>query len=519
MAIDKPHDVETAPEEIDPQAELQAVMGEVSEDFDPSNIEIENFVIDGQVDMETAERYKDVIPASDLEVLNQLKPGIIFDLFVDITGDGQFQINFGGNQDADAHIGLSQIMRGYSQKYEGGARRLEAVREIYINEGEEVHTATRVGLAGNFYEGTESTGSYQEVHSGYVIEITQENEQAAAQVEAVTAEAEEAITRLARKPSIMEGTRGEESITVARFRWDEGDQEYKIRKKPRKKDLLKYVYIEARLQDVDPNLAIAIVDAASLDDTRHFENDFQWTLRAIKESEIYYKATSAVGPKDDNGRYTPEFIAYLISSGQELFAGLNTREFEKTYGKLIGEKFELPAPSSNVPLHPESVRNLEDPQRHELMTDIVSYEGVRLSSDYGKRTDPVTGKLNADHRGIDIAAPTGAPIRASEEGTVINAEFQGGANGGGWFVRIQHPSGYITQYLHADKILDGIVPGATVTKGQEIAKVGSTGKSTGAHLHFEVFSLKNPSKGASRRSNRNYVNPWDYLDQANQAVA
>ena len=93
--------------------------------------------------------------------------------------------------------------------------------------------------------------------------------------------------------------------------------------------------------------------------------------------------------------------------------------------------------------------------------------------------------------GVDIGAPNGTPIYASAAGTVVVALFNGGYNGGyGNYVVIQHPNGTQTLYAHMSKVLTS--PGASVAKGATIGLVGSTGRSTGNHVHFEVRGAANP---------------------------
>ena len=99
------------------------------------------------------------------------------------------------------------------------------------------------------------------------------------------------------------------------------------------------------------------------------------------------------------------------------------------------------------------------------------------------------GPHGPGNRGVDLAAPTGTRILASAEGTVLLARY--GYNGGyGNMVTIQHPNGTKTLYAHMSKI--ATQTGAKVAQGEQIGSVGSTGRSTGPHLHFEVFSAKNP---------------------------
>ena len=108
--------------------------------------------------------------------------------------------------------------------------------------------------------------------------------------------------------------------------------------------------------------------------------------------------------------------------------------------------------------------------------------GARLSSPFGMRKHPIDG-FNKMHRGTDFAAPTGTPIMASGSGTIKKAGWCGG---GGNCVVIRHNSTYETIYAHMSKFAKGIKKGVRVVQGQTIGYVGSTGKSTGPHLHYEV---------------------------------
>ena len=109
--------------------------------------------------------------------------------------------------------------------------------------------------------------------------------------------------------------------------------------------------------------------------------------------------------------------------------------------------------------------------------------GARLSSSYGMRKHPILG-YNKMHRGTDFAAPSGTPIMASGAGKVIRARWCGG---GGNCVKIKHNSTYQTVYAHLKSFARGIKEGRRVKQGQIIGYVGSTGMSTGPHLHYEVI--------------------------------
>ncbi len=133
--------------------------------------------------------------------------------------------------------------------------------------------------------------------------------------------------------------------------------------------------------------------------------------------------------------------------------------------------------------------------------------GARLSSPFGMRKHPIDG-FNKMHKGTDFAAPMGTPIMASGDGVIKKAGWCGG---GGNCVKIRHNSTYQTIYAHMSKFARGIKPGVRVKQGQTIGYVGSTGKSTGPHLHYEVIvngkkvnsqKLKLPSGKVLKGKNR-----------------
>ena len=109
--------------------------------------------------------------------------------------------------------------------------------------------------------------------------------------------------------------------------------------------------------------------------------------------------------------------------------------------------------------------------------------GARLSSSYGMRKHPISG-FNKMHKGVDFAAPTGTPIFAAGNGVV---EYAGRNGGYGKYIRIRHDSTYKTAYAHLNAYKKGIYDGARVKQGDVIGYVGSTGKSTGPHLHYEII--------------------------------
>jgi murein DD-endopeptidase MepM/ murein hydrolase activator NlpD len=110
-------------------------------------------------------------------------------------------------------------------------------------------------------------------------------------------------------------------------------------------------------------------------------------------------------------------------------------------------------------------------------------DGARLSSGFGMRRHPVLG-YTAMHRGLDFAAPTGTPVYAAGDGTVEDMGVRGAY---GNYVRIRHGRDTATAYAHLSRFASGLRHGQKVRQGQVIGQVGSTGRSTGPHLHFEIL--------------------------------
>jgi len=130
-------------------------------------------------------------------------------------------------------------------------------------------------------------------------------------------------------------------------------------------------------------------------------------------------------------------------------------------------------------------------------------DGARLSSRFGMRRHPVLG-YNRMHQGVDFAAPTGTPIYAAGDGKVAVAKSNGGY---GRYIQIRHTGEYSTAYAHLSRFAKSIAPGRRVQQGQVIGYVGTSGRSTGPHLHYEV--LRNGAQ----------INPLQVKQPANQQLA
>ena len=183
-----------------------------------------------------------------------------------------------------------------------------------------------------------------------------------------------------------------------------------------------------------------------------------------KESEL-----ADISGDIEDAQSDADYYAAEIQAQEELIAAIKRAEAEKAAAGVeehpyTGGAFRWPCPSS-----------------------------TRVTSDYGTRVSPMSG-ASSNHKGIDIGASAGADIIAAADGTVTAASYSSAA---GNYVMIDHGGGLYTVYMHASSLL--VSPGQTVSAGDVIAKVRSTGISTGSHLHFGV-SL-----------NGSYVSPWSYL--------
>ena len=217
------------------------------------------------------------------------------------------------------------------------------------------------------------------------------------------------------------------------------------------------LYKSAIDKNIDPNIIVQFAQIYG------FQVDFQRDIRKNDSFQIVFEEF-----KNDNNKtvdYGNILYANLILQGKSLELYHFNSEKEK-----INDHFEANGQSIKKTL---------------MKTPI---NGARLSSSYGMRKHPILG-YNKMHQGTDFAAPMGTPIMASGSGKILKAGWCGG---GGNCVKIRHNSTYSTVYAHMSKFARGIKKGVRVSQGQIIGYVGSTGMSTGPHLHYEV--IKNGKK-------------------------
>ena len=161
----------------------------------------------------------------------------------------------------------------------------------------------------------------------------------------------------------------------------------------------------------------------------------------------------------------------VIRRGDVVYAALNGKAVNKAF-------YRFTTPDEDVTDYFQA--NGESSTKFLMKTPI---NGARLSSRFGKRRHPISGYTRL-HKGTDFAAPTGTPIYAAGNGVVERASRYGGY---GHYIRIRHAKGYKTAYAHLSRYARGVKSGRRVKQGQIIGYVGSTGASTGPHLHYEVY--------------------------------
>ena len=238
--------------------------------------------------------------------------------------------------------------------------------------------------------------------------------------------------------------------------------------------ILQSLYKAATDQNIPPNIIIEFARIYG------FQIDFQRDIRKEDKFQILFEVYV-----DKNKK--------VIETGEIIFANL----------KLSGQDNSLYYfDKEDVLGHYD--KNGKSVQKALMKTPI---NGARLSSSFGLRKHPIDG-FTKMHRGTDFAAPKGTPIMASGNGIIKKVGWCGG---GGNCIKIRHNSTYETVYAHMSKFARGMKTGVRVKQGQTIGFVGSTGKSTGPHLHYEVIvngkkvnsqTLKLPSGKILKGKNR-----------------
>lgn len=199
---------------------------------------------------------------------------------------------------------------------------------------------------------------------------------------------------------------------------------------------------------------------AALANIFSYDVDFQRDIFGGDEFEAIFEA------RYDNA-------GNLVAIGDILYGRLKWRGRKKEKGYYLFASTEAGKKADYFDAVGQSAKRL-------LMKTPI--DGARLSSGFGRRKHPVLGYAKA-HKGVDFAAPRGTPIKAAGDGTIERAGPYGSF---GNYIRIKHANGYSTAYAHMKALRKGMRKGKRVEQGQIIGYVGTTGRSTGPHLHYEV---------------------------------
>ena len=226
--------------------------------------------------------------------------------------------------------------------------------------------------------------------------------------------------------------------------------------------------------NVEENQRILNEEMADLQETRQMLSDSEEMLE-VKRTE------------------SDDLLRELIAKQEEFQVVLDKSEALQTelMNELAQKQKELQAAQYKEELVKMALRG-ENPPSNATWLEPVS--GYTITSAFGYRKAPTAG-ASTYHQGIDMACPTGTPIYATRSGTVTKASYQAG--GAGYYVSINHGDGFASIYMHMTRYV--VTNGQSVSQGQLIGYVGSTGVSTGPHLHFGI------SYGGT------YVNPMAYL--------
>lgn len=261
------------------------------------------------------------------------------------------------------------------------------------------------------------------------------------------------------------------------------------------------------------NFSEMINKAEYIEELSNYDRDMLEQYQSTKETIVILKEQleaeeEALKASQDEATEKEGEMSDLIDQKQEQIANYeadisNKEKAIKEYEAEIAAQNATIAALENQIAQAEAELRNKDVSGNYIPVETPVYSGgafcwpapsyTRISDDYGNRIHPTLG-VQQFHNGVDMAAPGGSPILAAADGTVIAASYSSSM---GNYIMINHGGGLYTIYMHASALY--VSTGQSVTRGQKIAAVGSTGRSTGNHLHFSV------------RRNGSYVSPWSFL--------
>lgn len=261
------------------------------------------------------------------------------------------------------------------------------------------------------------------------------------------------------------------------------------------------------------NFSEMINKAEYIEELSNYDRDMLEQYQNTKETIFVLKEQleaeeEALKASQDEATEKEGEMSDLIDQKQEQIKDYETdisnkeKAIKEYEAEIAAQNATIAALENQIAQAEAELRN-RDVSGNEIPVEMPVYSGgafcwpapsyTRISDDYGNRIHPTLG-VPQFHNGVDMAAPGGSPILAAADGTVIAASYSSSM---GNYIMINHGGGLYTIYMHASAVY--VSAGQSVTRGQQIAAVGTTGRSTGNHLHFSV------------RRNGSYVSPWSFL--------
>lgn len=332
-------------------------------------------------------------------------------------------------------------------------------------------------------------------------EAEAEKKSLSAQLDSILADIEEMEKKITDKEEEIDLK--EEELIQAQI--DENDQYEDMKKR------IKYMYENGNTQFFQiliesKSLSDFLSNAEYISSISEYDRDmlvqFQEIVKTVKEQEAALQAEYAEMEELQNELIAKQTsLEKLIASKSSEISSLDA-EIGENAKKLAALEAAAEAARKAAEEAARKQKEKASSYSNSAGASVVSGNGTfthpcpgysRISSTFGWRKQPLAG-ASTNHKGVDFAAPTGTPIYAAAGGTVVSSGYSGKA---GNRIVINHGNGLQTIYMHCHKLY--VKAGTTVSKGQNIAAVGTTGNSTGPHLHFQVMSGGTP------------VNPMNYL--------
>lgn len=491
----------------------QPVKEAVTTEGTPKSPSLESLLTKNEVDIDKVNEAAPYLSVDVLYRLEDLRSGVLLEIFTQKTAPNTYVFNFKGNIDASSTLGLNMFFKHQPE-----------VRELTVTAStdreKKVENGIRQGLSGNFIDASAPQGQqYVEVLDGYTAKVTKRLEETDSDLVALKEKQKTAMQAYEKRKdpnfnAFMEMVGSPRYADVPTSHIKQGDNQG---------EKLLYRVIEASANaGIDPYLTMSLLKAENgtkgrffgvlKEEANGFEAQLDWALKLIQEYEVRYPqpgVSNGGTARDANGRYTVDFLAYfseIYSPSQANnpyhFNNLCSNYFsyrgeampQKTELKELYKKgYDCARSSFYVGYNKETSQTYVSPERIEEALNDGNPDFKRMvpgwsgkfrtrGSLFGYRIHPVLRRRKF-HTGLDVAAPRGTDCKPWKAGTV---EFAGKSGNYGNLVIINHGNGVKSYYAHFKKIPEEIKPGTEVSTETQIGLIGSTGMSTGPHLHFEI---------------------------------